>query len=245
MRVYSRCGCVSPRVAFALAGSISMLASGLTGSDVAHATSSGPISGMARVVDGDTIEVAGTKIRLEGIDAPESGQTCARKWLGIVSGTWACGTKAADELTRLVSRQPISCDATGTDKYGRTLAICHAGNVDLNAHMVRQGLAWAFVKYSRRYVPEENAARAEGLGIWQAPTMTAWDFRAGQWQQAAVEAPKGCAIKGNMSKNGQIYHMPWSPWYAKVRMDDAPGKRWFCSEAEAVAAGWRPAQMTH
>lgn len=241
MRVYSRCGCVSLRVAFALVGSVSMLLPGLTGSDAARAASGAPISGVARVVDGDTLDVAGTKIRLEGIDAPESGQTCARRWFG----TWTCGTRAADELTRLTSHQAVTCDATGKDKYGRTLAICHAGQVELNAHMVRQGLAWAYVKYSERYVPEEKAARADGIGIWQAPTMTAWDFRAGQWQQAAAEAPKGCAIKGNVSKSGQIYHMPWSPWYTKVKMDDAPGKRWFCSETEAIAAGWRPAHVTH
>lgn len=237
MRVYSRCGCVGRKVAFALFG----LMSGVIGAAAASAAGQEPIAGVARVVDGDTIEIAGIKIRLEGIDAPESGQTCTRRWFG----RWSCGTAAADALTTLVQRQTVSCDATGRDKYGRTLAICYADGKDLNALMVRRGLAWAFIKYSRRYQREEAAARAEGVGIWQAPTMTAWDFRASEWIEAAAAAPKGCAIKGNVSRGGNIYHMPWSPWYAKVKMDGAPGKRWFCSEAEAQAAGWRPAHMTH
>lgn len=237
MRVYSRCGCVGRRVAFALFG----LTFGVLWSVKASPADAAAIVGPARVVDGDTIEIAGTKIRLEGIDAPETGQTCTRRWFG----KWNCGTAAADALTTLVQRQTVSCEATGRDKYSRTLAICSAGGRDLNAYMVRQGLAWAFLKYSQRYVQQEAAARAEGIGIWQAPTTTAWDFRANEWIDAAAAAPKGCAIKGNVSSKGNIYHMPWSPWYGKVKMDGAPGKRWFCSEAEAQAAGWRPVHVTH
>ena len=64
------------------------------------------------------------------------------------------------------------------------------------------------------------------------------------WQVAEAAAPKGCAIKGNVSANGRIYHMPWDPWYEKVKMDERRGKRWFCSQEEAASAGWRPAS-TH
>ena len=53
----------------------------------------------------------------------------------------------------------------------------------------------------------------------------------------------GCAIKGNVTRNGRIYHMPWSPWYGQVTIDETQGKRWFCSETEAMAAGWRPAMV--
>jgi hypothetical protein len=67
-------------------------------------------------------------------------------------------------------------------------------------------------------------------------------FRAaGRWAAAEPSAPEGCAIKGNVTSNGRIYHMPWSPWYAKVRIEPAKGERWFCSEAEAAGAGFRPA----
>ena len=197
------------------------------------------IRGVARVVDGDTITVGGTRIRLEGIDAPEAGQTCKRKWIGW----WACGTAATATLARMVEGRQVACEPRGLDKYGRVLAVCFAGGRDVNAQMVRQGHAWAFVKYSRSYVKEEAAARAEGLGIWQGQSQPAWDYRARRWAAAEEKAPDGCAIKGNITRNGKIYHMPWSPWYARIRMEHDKGKRWFCSEAEALAAGWRPVQV--
>jgi hypothetical protein len=72
--------------------------------------------------------------------------------------------------------------------------------------------------------------------------MPAWEFRARRWAVAESDAPRGCAIKGNVTKHGRIYHMPWSPWYMQIKIEPDKGKRWFCSEAEAVAAGWRPVQ---
>ena len=72
--------------------------------------------------------------------------------------------------------------------------------------------------------------------------MPAWEYRAQRWTAAEPQAPHGCAIKGNVTRNGRIYHMPWSPWYAQIRIEPDKGKRWFCTEAEALAAGWRPVQ---
>jgi len=95
------------------------------------------------------------------------------------------------------------------------------------------------VKYSEDYVAVEAAARQSGIGLWQDDFQRPWDFRAEKWASAEQEAPDGCPIKGNISDNGQIYHAPWSPWYKKTRINEAKGERWFCSEAEAVAAGWR------
>ena len=108
---------------------------------------------------------------------------------------------------------------------------------DINAEMVRLGFAWAFTKYSTSYVEEEEMARSAKRGIWRAKTEPAWEYRAEKWAATEQEAPEGCAIKGNITKTGRIYHMPWSPWYSKVRIDEAKGERWFCSEAQA--AGWR------
>lgn len=195
------------------------------------------VVGQARVVDGDTLQVADTRIRLEGIDAPEAAQTCMR----ADGGEWPCGSIASAELERLVRGRTVSCDATGLDKYGRTLAVCRVDGTDINADMVRRGLAWAFVRYSPRYVGEEALARQAHAGIWQGPATPAWEYREQQWMAAAAAAPRDCAIKGNVGRNGAIYHMPWSPWYTKVRMDAGHGKRWFCSEADALAAGFRPA----
>jgi endonuclease YncB( thermonuclease family) len=197
----------------------------------------GAASGTARVIDGDTIVIDGRHIRLEGIDAPEHGQTCAR-WL---FGTWDCGTAAAEKLKSLIAAGPVTCESRGDDKYGRMLGICYVNGVDINAKMVREGLAWAFVKYSQSYVHEEEAARAAGIGIWQGKSEPAWLYRENRWAGAEYSAPNGCAIKGNVTSHGHIYYMPWSPRYGTVKIDEARGERWFCSEAEAIAAGWRAA----
>jgi endonuclease YncB( thermonuclease family) len=208
--------------------------------EVRFGVAAGPLSGVVRVIDGDTINIGETRVRLEGIDAPETAQTCGRRWFG----SWPCGAAATAQLVKIIGDKAVSCQPRGLDKYGRTLAVCFVDGRDINAQMVRQGYAWAFVKYSKSYVGEEAQARAEGLGIWQGEAMPAWEFRARRWAVAESDAPHGCAIKGNVTKNGRIYHMPWSPWYPQIKIEAEKGKRWFCSEAEAIAAGWRPVQ-TH
>jgi endonuclease YncB( thermonuclease family) len=203
----------------------------------AYTSPQNSLSGFARVIDGDTIEVAGRHVRLEGIDAPATAQSCGTSG----SGTWACGPAAAAALEKLIGGAPVSCESRGVDKYGRTLGVCFVAGRDINAQMVREGFAWAFVKYSTSYVQEEAEARALHVGIWQGEAEPAWEFRAHRWAGAEQAAPNGCAIKGNVTAHGRIYHMPWSPWYDRIKIDEAKGKRWFCTEAEALAAGWRPA----
>lgn len=197
----------------------------------------GAISGPARVIDGDTLSVGGVRIRLEGMDAPETAQQCSNDR----RGEWSCGVTATQALSALVAGKEVQCDGTGNDRYGRTLAICRVGALELNAEMVRRGLAWAFVRYSRRLVAVEAQARKLRLGIWQSENEPAWAYRADRWSYAEAAAPRGCAIKGNVSAGGRIYHVPWSTHYDAVRIDTARGERWFCSEAQAIAAGWRPA----
>lgn len=195
------------------------------------------IAGSGRVVDGDTLDVGQTRVRLEGIDAPESAQTCTTSTGEI----WDCGKSATAFLRSMTQQRDVACDRTGADKYHRTLATCFEDGINVNEAMVRAGLAWAFVRYSTEYVAVEAEARARKVGVWQGPAEAPWDFRHNGWQVAQSAAPKGCAIKGNISSHGHIYHMPWSPWYDRVKIDEARGERWFCSEAEALAAGWRPA----
>ncbi|MEZ5854854.1 MAG: thermonuclease family protein [Hyphomicrobiaceae bacterium] len=197
-----------------------------------HAT----VVGRARAIDGDTLAVGGVRIRLEGIDAPESQQMCD----DADGHPWACGVEASRLLSQLVAGRLVSCEERGLDKYKRVLGVCRVDGRDINAEMVRQGLAWAFVRYSRSYAREEQSARANRIGIWSGAAQPAWDYRAGHWQTAEVSAPKGCPIKGNVGANGRIYHMPWSPWYQRINMTGGKGKRWFCSEDEAIKAGWRP-----
>ena len=122
------------------------------------------ITGKARIIDGDTIKVAGTRIRLESIDAPERGQECQDR-LGQV---YDRGATAVRTLVDLTKGQTVNCEPVGLDKYRRTLAVCRLpSGLDLNAELVRQGRAVAFRRYSMRYVVEEDAARASRTGLWQ------------------------------------------------------------------------------
>lgn len=192
-------------------------------------------AGSLRVVDGDTIDLNGQTYRLHGIDAPEAGQTCKR----ANGKSWPCGKQSIRAMEDLVASGRVACDHRGTDGYGRTIGVCTSDGKDLNAIMVLEGMAWAFRKYSSDYIELEEKAKSERVGVWQADTMTPWDYRAEKWTVAKQESPEGCPIKGNISDGGHIYHAPWSPWYSKTKVNTNQGERWFCSEAEAVAAGWR------
>jgi endonuclease YncB( thermonuclease family) len=197
------------------------------------------ITGPAAVVDGDTLRVGDLRIRLHGIDAPEATQSCN----AAAGGTWACGTQATYALRQLISKQDISCQPMTLDRYGRTLARCFVGELDIQAEMVRLGLAWAFIKYSSDYVTEETQAKIAKRGIWQAATQPAWDYRATRSAEYDKAAPAGCPIKGNVNRQGEkIYHLPWGRDYAKVKMDLSKGKQWFCSQDAAERAGWRLAR---
>ncbi len=197
-----------------------------------------PLEGPAVVVDGDTLEINGERVRLEGIDAPEAAQTCSKD----NGEPWTCGLEASEVLRAFISNKSVSCDRVGQDKYGRTLGICFADADELNAAMVRTGYAWAFVKYSQAYVGAEQEAKSLRAGVWQGAAMPAWEFRHRPDLTAEAAAPKGCLIKGNVSKKGQIYHTQASAWYGKVKVDESRGERWFCSEDEAKEAGWRAAE---
>ena len=183
-----------------------------------------------RIVDGDTLEINGITYRINGIDAPEHGQSC---------GAWACGKAATEALAAMVSNRAVRCDSMGEDGYGRVIATCYSGGFDIGMKMVEDGHAWAFLKYSDTYAATQEKARDLGLGVWADDYQTPWDYRAARWQSEAQEAPEGCPIKGNISRNGKIYHPPWSPWYTRTKINEAKGERWFCDEAEAVKAGWR------
>lgn len=120
------------------------------------------ITGRANVIDGDSLELHGQRIRLAGIDAPEAGQPCFR----ADDKPWRCGQKAALALADRIGSTPVSCRRTGADAYGRTIAICFKGGEDLGEWMVTQGWAVAYRRYSGAYVADEDHARAGGLGIW-------------------------------------------------------------------------------
>ena len=131
------------------------------------------ITGNARVIDGDTIEIAGERIRLHGIDAPEAKQTC----LDGKGKEWRCGEEATIALATIVGDQPITCRGDKRGKYGRLIAVCSVGLFDLNVLMVTRGWALAYRQYSSEYVPEEDYARLYKRGIWRGQFIAPWEWR--------------------------------------------------------------------
>jgi endonuclease YncB( thermonuclease family) len=204
-----------------------------------------PVTGRASVTDGDTVVIHGTRIRLFGIDAPESAQSCE----DAADQDYRCGQRAALALAERIGESPITCEPRDTDRYGRTVAVWRKGPEDLNAWMVSQGHALAFRRYSTDYVAIEGQARAAKRGIWAGTFEDPSDWRrrkrGGRGEQAQAEMPRAtneamtCAIKGNVTKGEKIYHLPESRDYARVMIDEAKGERMFCSAEEAEKAGWR------
>ena len=121
------------------------------------------IVGVAAVIDGDTIEIHGERIRLFGIDAPESRQEC-RRGDGV---RWRCGQQAALALQDHIGRRTVTCVQDDVDRYGRSVCHCDVSGEDIGGWLVSQGWAVAYVRFSHRYVADENAARAAHAGIWR------------------------------------------------------------------------------
>ncbi len=148
-----------------------LLVLAFVGADTAQAG----ISGRASVIDGDTLEIHGTRIRLYGIDAPESSQTCKRP-----SGdTWRCGQRAAIALAEFLRAGPIDCEERGRDRYRRVIAVCFKAGTNVNEWMVRTGWAVAYRKYSEDYVGAEETAYKRGVGIWSGEFVMPWAWRRG------------------------------------------------------------------
>jgi endonuclease YncB( thermonuclease family) len=119
------------------------------------------LTGPARVIDGDTLDLRGMRIRLAGIDAPELDQSCRRE-----GRVWPCGRWAGARLTAQIAGRDVTCLVTGKDRYGRRIATCRAGHRDLGRSLVQAGAALAYRRYSMAYVGDEIEAAGAGRGVW-------------------------------------------------------------------------------
>ena len=176
-----------------------------------------PITGRPSVTDGDTLVIRDTRIRLHGIDAPESAQTCQ----DAAGKDYRCGQAAALALADRIGEGNVTCEPRDTDRYGRTVAVCRKGSEDLNGWLVRQGHAIAYRRYSQDYVAAEGEAKAAKRGIWAGTFQDPQDWRRDRRAGGADSRPEapptapataaagGCQIKGNISAKGEkIYHLP-------------------------------------
>jgi endonuclease YncB( thermonuclease family) len=131
-------------------------------------------AGRVSVIDGDTLELHGTRIRLWGIDAPESTQLCR----GDDSLQYRCGAQAANDLDAFIAGRPVNCSPISLDRYGRTVASCSVGGADLGEWLVRKGLALDWPQYSKgRYGADQRAAEQAGKGMWAGSYVEPWLYR--------------------------------------------------------------------
>ena len=131
--------------------------------------------GQASIIDGDTLEIHGTRIRLWGIDAPESSQLCRDD----ESLQYQCGAKAANALDAFIARRPVDCSPVSLDQYGRTVVVCSIGSVDLAEWLVRNGLALDWPQYSKGgYAEAQTEAKRHERGMWAGSFKEPWVYRA-------------------------------------------------------------------
>ncbi len=195
------------------------------------------ISGHVRVIDGDTIDVGDLRIRLHAIDAPEMDQTCETEH-GIAFG---CGAWVAAQIRERFEGAHATCTARDVDRYDRIVATCEVSGADMGEAIVAQGWAFAFRRYGMDYDLTEKAAFVNGQGLHGLRVQSPAAFRAMR-VKGRVPVDPDCVIKGNISNNGRIFHVPGQQFYDRTGINERRGERWFCSTAEAQNAGWRAAR---
>ena len=124
------------------------------------------------VTDGDTIRIGEERIRFSGIDAPEMKQTCIYQEI-----EFNCGEFSKNLLIEKIADQEVSCIRESKDQYGRTLAECFVGKESLSSYLVREGYAFAYRKYSDKFIADEEYAQSKGNGMWSMEFLFPWDYR--------------------------------------------------------------------
>ena len=193
------------------------------------------LTGRATAVAGDALRISGTLVRLKGIEAPESQQSC----LKANGRRWPCGSAALDGLKSLLRGKTVACETSSSDEQGRALATCATTDFDVAAEMVRRGYAFAATGFFKSFGAEEEAAKTQKIGLWQGEAERPSEWRQRRWEEAKKSSPDGCPIKGYVRTAGRMYAMPWSQDYTQGKLRTVKGERWFCSEDDARAAGFK------
>jgi endonuclease YncB( thermonuclease family) len=217
------------------------------------------------VRDGDTIQLGDVTYRLDGVDAPELDQIC----INDQADPWSCGIDARDQLTKLIAGRDVHCDDLGPDKLFRKrhVGVCtvQGDSTSLNLEIAQMGLAISVEPALKAHAKDDAAnAQADKRGLWKGCFVAPQEFRLGKKDGALiggscradrdkeiravlfpedVAMPPSCAIKGKLAVRARvtgnvgIYHLQGCPSYAGLPRPD----RWFCSEDDAQAAGFRRA----
>jgi endonuclease YncB( thermonuclease family) len=163
--------------------------------DPAPSVSANAISGTASVVDADTLDIHGERVRLNGVDAPESGQKCKDSGGKL----YRCGTDAANALDAWINRNPVTCAITGKDRYERLLGECSVRGANVQDWLVANGHALAYRAYSTTHVAAEMKAQEDGRGVWAGEFVMPWDWRQGL--RLSGEPPTKAMIDGKFATN--------------------------------------------
>ncbi|MEQ1696591.1 MAG: thermonuclease family protein [Hyphomicrobiaceae bacterium] len=228
-------------VLVAIIGAVSWLGPALmSGTDIQQAVSSaspvltpasGRVEGKAVVLTGGQMRIDGETVQLFGVEIPMAGQQCA--------GTKSCASAAKTALQKLVGGKRVTCEISGREANNASSATCKVNGADIAGQLVRGGHVFATTGLFATYASAEREARSNRTGLWRNNALRPTEFRAKVWEDAKQSAPGGCPIKGTVAGDNKTYLVPWAPSYDKAKVRPDRGERWFCTEAEARAAGWK------
>jgi endonuclease YncB( thermonuclease family) len=145
------------------------------------------LAGRASIIDGDTLEIHGARIRLWGIDAPETDQLCSNQG----GEHYRCGQKAANDLDAFIGPRPVSCIEVDRDRYKRAVAVCTVAGTDIAEWLVKNGLALDWPQYSKgSYAAAQSEAKRDNLGMWSGSFNAPWRYRI---CRRTAGSPVGCS----------------------------------------------------
>jgi endonuclease YncB( thermonuclease family) len=200
-----------------------------------------PVEGRASVVSADTLRVNNTAYRLSGIEAPDKNQSCTKPG----NRRWRCGEAALSALEKTAKGKTVKCSPSGSaDASGRITATCTLDGKDIAADLVRAGHVFSASSVFGGYASQEAEAKRANAGIWNGESERPQAYRSKLWDDAKKSAPDGCPIKAVSSGSGKVYFVPWASDYKSTNVRTSKGERWFCSETDATAAGYKAAERS-